>query len=353
MHIFNPSDIKTLSSELEKAEKVAIVTHFKPDGDAMGSSLAMHCFIKHFFKCEVKIILNDRYPQSIAFMVDPEAGQDILTYDENPDEIIQTIAAADHIVALDFNAFHRTDRLETLLKESEAFKILIDHHLHPDTESFNLVFSYQSISSASELVYHILKATPQCQGKKESIPFHAAESLMTGMTTDTNNFANSTFPSTLQMASELIEIGVDRDKIIFNLYNQYGENRIRLLGYALKDLLKITDDGVAYIVIDKDTLERYNIQEGDTEGFVNMPLAIAKVRMSILVKEDDGRLRVSIRSKKGTSANRCSKLHFNGGGHENAAGGRLNVPEDVKSISEVGEYIEKHTHIFITSENEA
>ena len=84
-----------------------------------------------------------------------------------------------------------------------------------------------------------------------------------------------------------------------------------------------------------------------------MPLAIAKVRMSILVKEDDGRLRVSIRSKKGTSANRCSKLHFNGGGHENAAGGRLNVPEDVKSISEAGEYIERHTHIFITSENEA
>lgn len=170
MHIFNPSDINTLSSELEKAEKVAIVTHFKPDGDAMGSSLAMHCFIKHFFKCEVKIILNDRYPQSIAFMVDTEAGQDILTYDENPDEIIQTIAAADHIVALDFNAFHRTDRLETLLKESEAFKILIDHHLHPDTESFNLVFSYQSISSASELVYHILKATPQCQGKKRINP---------------------------------------------------------------------------------------------------------------------------------------------------------------------------------------
>jgi phosphoesterase RecJ-like protein len=284
-------------------------------------------------------------------MVDPEAGQDILTYDENPDEIIQTIAAADHIVALDFNAFHRTDRLETLLKESEAFKILIDHHLHPDTESFNLVFSYQSISSASELVYHILKATPQCQGKKESIPFYAAESLMTGMTTDTNNFANSTFPSTLQMASELIEIGVDRDKIIFNLYNQYGENRIRLLGYALKDLLKITDDGVAYIVIDKDTLERYNIQEGDTEGFVNIPLSIDRVRMSFLLKEDEGKVRVSIRSKRGTSANRCAVRYFNGGGHENAAGGKLHIPEDIKGMEDAAEYIETHTHIFLKEEN--
>lgn len=353
MHIFNPSDINRLSSELKKAEKIAIVTHLKPDGDAMGSSLAMYSFIKHFFQCEVKIVLNDRYPQSIAFMVSQEAEQDILTYDDNKEELLQTIASADHIVALDFNSFHRTDRLESALKEAQAYKILIDHHLHPDTESFNLIFSYQAISSASELAYHILKATPECQGNKEALPFYAAESLMTGMTTDTNNFSNSTYPSTLQMASELIELGVDREKIIFNIYNQYGENRLRLLGHALKDLMKITEDGVAYIVIDKETLRRYNIQEGDTEGFVNMPLAIGSVRMSIMVKEDDDRIRVSIRSKKGTSANKCSRLHFNGGGHENAAGGRLEIPADVTSIAEVGEYIEKHTHIFITEENEA
>ena len=353
MHIFNPSDINRLSSELNKAEKIAIVTHLKPDGDAMGSSLAMYSFIKHFFQCEVKIVLNDRYPQSIAFMVSQEAEQDILTYDDDKEELLQTIASADHIVALDFNSFHRTDRLESALKEAQAYKILIDHHLHPDTESFNLIFSYQDISSASELAYHILKATPECQGNKEALPFYAAESLMTGMTTDTNNFSNSTYPSTLQMASELIELGVDREKIIFNIYNQYGENRLRLLGHALKDLMKITEDGVAYIVIDKETLRRYNIQEGDTEGFVNMPLAIGSVRMSIMVKEDDDRIRVSIRSKKGTSANKCSRLHFNGGGHENAAGGRLEIPADVTSIAEVGEYIEKHTHIFITEENEA
>lgn len=353
MITFNAVDINRLSSELNSATKTVIVTHFKPDGDAMGSSLAMYSFIKQFFSSKVKIVLNDRYPDSIAFMVSPEAEKDILTFDENSEEISRAISEADHIIALDFNAFHRTDRLEAALTKSDAFKILIDHHLNPDSDSFDLVFSYQQISSASELLYHILKATPQCQGKKELIPFYAAESLMTGMTTDTNNFANSTFPSTLQMASELIERGVDRDRIIFNLYNQYGENRIRLLGHALKDLLKITDDGIAYIVIDKETLERYNIEEGDTEGFVNMPLAIRNVRMSLLAKEDNDRIRVSIRSKKGTSANRCSRLHFNGGGHENAAGGRLNIPEDVASIQEVGEYIEKHTHIFIKKENEA
>ena len=353
MHSFNNFDINKFSSELAIASNTVIVTHFKPDGDAMGSSIAMYYFIRKFFASDARIILNDRYPRSIAFMVDNEVEKDILVYNEDPSATITAINKADHIIALDFNAFHRTDKLESALKESNAFKILIDHHLNPDTESFDLIFSYQEISSASELLFHILKGTPQCQGRVENLPFSAAEALMTGMTTDTNNFANSTYPSTLQMASELIGSGVDRDRIIFHIYNQYGENRLRLLGHALKDLLTITDDGVAYMVIDKKTLEKHKIEEGDTEGFVNMPLTIGKVRMSILAKEDEDRIRISIRSKKGVSANRCSRLHFNGGGHENAAGGRLSIPNDVSSIREVPNYIEKHTHIFINEENEA
>jgi phosphoesterase RecJ-like protein len=121
----------------------------------------------------------------------------------------------------------------------------------------------------------------------------------------------------------------------------------------LKDLLTITDDGVAYMILDKEIQEKYQINEGDTEGFVNMPLSIDKVRMSLLLKEDGDRVRVSIRSKKGTSANRCSRLHFNGGGHENAAGGRLNIPADISSINEAGAYVEKHTHINFTEEYES
>ena len=141
--------------------------------------------------------------------------------------------------------------------------------------------------------------------------------------------------------------------ILFNLFNQFGENRLRLLGEMLKDLLTITPDGVAYMVLDKETLEKYHVDEGDTEGFVNMPLSIKDVRMSLVLKEDGNRVRVSIRSKKGTSANRCARGHFNGGGHENAAGGRLYIPQDITSISEAGKYIEEHTHTFFKEEHEA
>ena len=345
--------IDRLAELTQQASRIAVVTHLKPDGDAMGSSLAMYRFLKEFCSGEVHIVLNDRYPESLSFMVSPEEENDILTYNEDNIAASDYIAGADLIICLDFNAFHRTENLEPLLLESTCKKILIDHHLFPDTGHFEVVFSTPEISSASELLFHILKAMPQCRGKDSSLPLKAAEALMTGMTTDTNNFNNSVYPSTFNMASELIAMGVDRDRILFNLFNQFGENRLRLLGEMLKDLMKITPDGVAYIVLDKEILNRYHVNEGETEGFVNMPLSIKEVRMSLLLKEDGDRVRVSIRSKKGTSANRCARRHFNGGGHENAAGGRLYIPQDIKDISEAGEYIERHTHIFFNEEHEA
>jgi phosphoesterase RecJ-like protein len=236
--------------------------------------------------------------------------------------------------------------------ESKADKILIDHHLNPAREAFDLVFSETDISSASELLYHILMETVKIGHDASMLPPAAARALMTGMTTDTNNFANSTYPSTFRMASALLATGVDRDEILSRLYNQYGENRLRVLGHMMKDLLTITEDGVAYMVLDKATLRHYNVGEGDTEGFVNMPLSIAEVRMSFLIKEDDDRVRVSIRSKKGTSANTCARLYFNGGGHENAAGGKLNMPADITDITEAAGYIERTTHEFFTRNNE-
>jgi phosphoesterase RecJ-like protein len=343
--------INRLAELISNASRTAVVTHMKPDGDAMGSSLAMSRFLKKYTSTDVRIILNDRYPANLAFMTDSE--DKILIYNEDRDAATGWIAEADLIICLDFNAFHRTENLEKPLLEATGTKVLIDHHLSPDLQHFTLAFSTQEISSASELVFHILKAMPQCEGEASKLPLKAAEALMTGMTTDTNNFNNSVYPSTFNMASELIATGVDRDRILSNLFNQFGESRLRLLGTMLKDLMTITTDGVAYMVLDKATLEKYHVDEGDTEGFVNMPLSIKGVRMSLLLKEDGDRVRVSIRSKKGTSANRCSRMHFNGGGHENAAGGRLYMPKDINDISQAGEYIERHTHQFFTEENEA
>ena len=349
MKDINSGNICTFERMTGEAERICIVTHMKPDGDAMGSSIAMYHYLRSLGKSP-KIILNDPYPSYLSFLVSEDMSDDIIIYEGRPAEACAAIKESDLAICLDFNAFHRTDHLEAPLSEHSGKKILTDHHLNPSRELFDLSFSETEISSASELLYQILIRTSRVENDASRLGKECAQALMTGMTTDTNNFANSVYPSTLHMASDLLAAGTDRDFILNMIYNQYGENRLRLMGHMMKDLLKITPDGVAYIVLDRKTMEEYRTEEGDTEGFVNMPLSIADVRMSILAKEDEDRIRISIRSKRGTSANMCARSHFNGGGHENAAGGRLHIPEDVRSMNEVGEYIERVTHIFLNDE---
>ena len=338
-------DILKLEAMLSACEHPVIVTHMRPDGDAIGSSIGMYHFLKSSDKA-VRVALVNPAPSNLDFLIPESLNEDIYIHQTDKEGTESTIKESDLIICLDFNAFHRTDNLSELLESAKADKILIDHHLSPEKELFSIAFSETEISSASELLYHILLSTSFINGNAASLPRRAAEALMTGMTTDTNNFANSVYPSTLAMASELLAAGVDRDRILQHIYNHFGENRLRLKGHMFKDLMRVTPDGVAYMVLDRATQEEYQVAEGDTEGFVNEPLSIAGVKMSILAKEDTDRIRISIRSKKGTSANRCAKAHFNGGGHENASGGAL---RDI-DIRSVARYIEEHTHIFMTEE---
>ena len=347
MMTFPYESINALHTRLSAASRPVIVTHMKPDGDAIGSSMGMYHTLRQIYSLTPKVAIANPAPGYLDFLLPESLSDDILVHEQCPEQTRKAILDSDLIICLDFNAFHRTDTLCEILENAPAEKILIDHHLSPDREKFSVIFSVQEISSASELLYHILLNLPAIDGKASNLPHEAATALMTGMTTDTNNFANSVYPSTLEMASKLIEVGVDRDIILSKLYNRSKESRLRLQGHVLKDLMTITDDGVAYVVLNKETMRQYNVEEGDTEGFVNIPLAIDKVLMSIFVKEDDGFARVSIRSKKGISANMCSKLHFNGGGHENAAGGRLYMPDNIADISEAAKYIEEHTRDFM------
>ncbi len=346
------NSINAFESMIADSRRICITTHMKPDGDAIGSCTALYHYLTMCGKANVKIILNDRHPAYLNFLTDRLPGEALVIRQEKPQDAEVCLADSDLIFCLDFNAFHRTEGLEKALEASKADKVLIDHHLNPDRDKFQLAFSETDISSASELLYQILMETTAIAHNATLLPAETAAALMTGMTTDTNNFANSTYPSTLRMASALLAAGVDRDAILSNLYNNYSENRLRVLGHMMKDLLTITEDGVAYIVLDRKTQEEYSVAEGDTEGFVNMPLSIASVRMSLMLKEDEGRIRVSIRSKKGTSANKCARLYFNGGGHKNAAGGKLNIPEHIAGIEDAAAYIEKYTHkIFTEDEN--
>ncbi len=343
MKDINRNNIEAFLRMIADAERPVIVTHAKPDGDAMGSSIAMYHFLGLLGKKSRKVVLNDRCPGYLRYLEDTASPQDIVIHEFSPSEAEASITEGDLIICLDFHAFHRTGKLEEALARSKAGKALIDHHLDPDRSLYEVSFSETGISSASELLYWILMAAPQIGSDAGNLPKDCATALMTGMTTDTNNFNNSVYPSTLIMASQLLGAGVDRDFILQKINQEHTENRLRLKGFMLKDLLKVTEDGVAFMILDKAAQLKYNMQEGDTEGFVNEPLSIAKVRMSIFAREDKDEVRISVRSKKGTSANRCARIFFNGGGHENAAGGKLLIP-----IGDVEEYIRKNTHTYMT-----
>ena len=330
-----------LSALLDSARRITIVTHTRPDGDAIGSCVAMSSYLRDTLsKDDVMVVLPDSVPDSLAFIPDSTDEGRILSHDRQPELCDGRIACSDLIIGLDISGFERTDSLKGSLRASTASKVLVDHHLNPCTDEFDLLFSETEISSTCELLYWLLLSTAGIDGEAGRIPSHALDALMAGMTTDTNNFANSVFPSTLQMASELLAAGVDRDRCLYELYNRYRENRLRMIGYALKDKLTILDNGAAYIVLKAAELASFDIREGELEGLVNLPLGIDSVRMSILLKEDDGFFRVSIRSKKGTSANAMARTFFNGGGHEQASGGRLYFPRDIAGPSCAEDYVE-------------
>lgn len=350
MKEFDKSDLASLAEMSASASAISISTHIRPDGDAVGSSVAMLHFLLSQGR-NARVIFPHHAPETVGFLLESVPEGRVIIHEDNPEAALGAIRESDLLISLDYNDFKRTEALQYVLEGSAARKILIDHHLDPDREKFDLVFSETRTSSTCELLYNILKALPQTKGDAANLPRECGTALMTGMTTDTNNFANSVFPGTLQMASELLAAGVDRDGILGHLYRSDREERLRLKGKLLYGNMKITPDGVACIILDRKTIESYGIKEGETEGFVNEPLSIKNVRMSIFLKEDKEKFRVSIRSKKGVSANLCARLHFNGGGHELASGGSLPVPGTVKDAADAARYVEEATHIFINEEN--
>ena len=351
MKELDKSDIASLAETISSAEVISISTHIRPDGDAVGSSVAMFHFLLRQGK-DARIVFPHRTPETVDFLIRTVPAERVVIHEDSPEEAISAIEESDLVISLDYNGFRRTESLQGVLSDSKAKKVLIDHHLDPEKDSFDIVFSEPEVSSTCELLYNVLLALPRTGGLASGLPSDCATALMTGMTTDTNNFANSVYPGTLRMASELLAAGVDRNRILDFLYQSNREQRLRLKGRLLYENMKITGDGVAYIILDRKTINHYGIREGETEGFVNEPLSIKDVRMSIFLKEDKGKFRVSIRSKKGVSANLCARLHFNGGGHELASGGSLPVPDAVKDAADAASYIEKVTHMFITEEND-
>jgi len=331
-------DIRKLDVLLDGGNTVTVTAHTHPDGDALGSASALVRYLREKRGKDAVAVLSDT-PAATVLPLIPE-GTPFLYHDADPAACLERIAASDLIILLDCNGFSRTEGLQAAFEASPAPKVLVDHHLNPERERFDAVFSTPDVSSASELLYYVLMELPDIGHDARNLPAASARALMAGMTTDTNNFANSVYPDTFRMASELLAAGVDREAVLADIYNRYRENRVRAMGFLQYENMRITPEGMAYMVATRDILDRFGVEDGETEGLVNVPLSIGRVKMSLLLKEDKGHFRVSIRSKKGWSAQQCAVRFFHGGGHENASGGKLFWPEDIGSPAGAAAYLE-------------
>ena len=309
---------------ISTAQSVLVVCHKSPDGDAIGSSLGMAEFLRLRGK-DVTVVVPDQYPDFLHWLPNSEK---IVRYDKHPDKCDMLFKIADLIVCLDFNTPSRVEDMEPALVSSPARKILIDHHLKPDVDA-DLVISQPEASSASELVFRVvwqLGGFPEL-GKAFAIPVYC------GMMTDTGGFTfNSTRPEIFFIIGELLTKHIDKDKIYRNVYHNYSYDRIRLMGYVMYEkLVYLPEYHASYYAITRDEQKRFNFIKGDAEGLVNIPQQIKGLKLSISLREDTEKpnlVWVSLRSVDDFPCNLVAERFFNGGGHLNASGGRLNCSID-------------------------
>jgi phosphoesterase RecJ-like protein len=310
----NTKQVKEVRSLLSKPKNIAIVTHWSPDGDAMGSSLGLYQYLL-LLKHKVTVITPNDYP---AFLEWLPGNKKVIDFTKNPKAGKAAVAKAELIFCLDFNSLKRIDKLGDEVTASEAIKFIIDHHQQPEDFADYMHHSVEACSTC-ELIYTFI----QLMGHTKLINKDIANCLYTGIMTDTGSFR---FPSTTALThriiADLIQAGAENGEIHNRIYDGNTESRLKLLGYCLCEKLKVHHEfHTAFFALSEAELKRFDYKKGDTEGVVNFALSIAGIRFAAFFVERDGVIKTSFRSKGSFDVNKFARQHFSGGGHMNAAGG--------------------------------
>lgn len=323
--LFPKNLITCWDQAITRSARIVLATHINPDGDAVGALTGLGLFLRQQ-GYGVTCICPSPYPGFLDFL---DKGKDILVFSHQKEEVIRAVEEADIVVAVDVSGLSRMEELSRVLLESRAFKVLMDHHIDPALEDFDLVFSTPQVSSTCELIFRLLNAwKPQAVFSKEQ-----ATAFLTGIITDTNQFSNSVYPETFHAASLLHRWGADSEIIFSQVYQNFTLNRMHLMGYALRNIRVLPEFGAAYIVLTRDVLEAFDYHNGDTESFVNFPLAIKGINVSAFFLQREDYIKVSLRSKGAIAVNGIAKQFFNGGGHYNASAGKMeDAPEKIENL---------------------
>ena len=301
---------------IQSHRRFVLACHVNPDGDAIGSVLAMAEFLKRFDK-EVKMVVANDFPEFLHWM---PGAEDFLVFEKDAEACKTAIAEAECIIMLDFNNLSRSGILHNEIGKTRCPRVLVDHHRDPDESQFYCSYSDTCVSSASEIVMEII-----LHYGKAYLTESISTNLLVGIMTDTGSFAHSIYhPRTFELVSILVEKSMSYTCIHELVYDTMSEDRLRLLGFSINNRMEVLDEyATAIIALSKSDLDRFNYQVGDTEGVVNFPLSMDKIKMSVLVTERQDQIRLSFRSKGSFSVHELASKYFKGGGHTNAAGGTL------------------------------
>ena len=311
------TDIIELKEFLSNRKEIVIVTHKNPDGDAIGSSLALYGFLLKLNHI-VKVIVPNDFPDFLKWM---PCANNIIIFEQQKETAIDLIKRAELIFTLDFNSLSRAgEDLKVVLEESKATKIMIDHHQQPDNYA-QFTYSDSTMCSTAQMIYHFLDFI----GGLAYLDADIASCIYTGIMTDTGSFRfRSTTSTTHRVVATLIDAGANNTQIHENVYDANTPSRMKLLSVALNNLKILPEYHTAYITLSQKELDDNQYKKGDYEGFVNYALSVKNITLAVLFIEnqEENIIRMSLRSKGAFSVNEMARKHFNGGGHDNAAGGR-------------------------------
>jgi phosphoesterase RecJ-like protein len=324
-------DIQSIIQLLSTPKKVAIIPHRSPDGDAMGSTLALYHFL---LKCNHQpiVIAPNEFPEFLAWM---PGSEHVLIYENERVKTTQILQESDVVFTLDFNALHRTGEMEKVLSQLTAPFIMVDHHQKPDNYAA-YTYSDTQFGSTCEMIYNFILMLD----KKDYIDKTIATCIYTGILTDSGSFRfPKTTGNTHRIVADLIDLGVDNSQIPSLLFDNNSYHSLQLLGRALQNMVVYPEYKTAYISLSQKELDEFHYVKGDTEGIVNYGLSIKGILFAAIFIEhrDENIIKISLRSQGDFDVNQLARDHFNGGGHINAAGGKsnLSLPETIKNFEQL------------------
>ncbi len=324
-------DIEALKELLASSKKIAIIPHRSPDGDAMGSTLALYHFLLKL-NHQPTVIAPNEFPNFLAWL---PGSENVMIYEKEKESSMHILLDAELVFLLDFNALYRTGEMEHVLNKLTAPMVMIDHHQQPDGFA-KYTYSNTAFGSTCEMIYNFISFLD----RKDCIDKTIATCIYTGITTDSGSFRfPSTTSTTHRVVADLIDKGIENSTIHNLLFDNNSYHRLLLLGRALQNMKVFPEHKTSYISLSQKELDEFHYEKGDTEGIVNYGLTIKGIHFAAIFIEhrDENIVKISFRSQGDFDVNQFARTHFNGGGHINAAGGKSHdsLQETIKKFEKI------------------